>query len=34
MIPFAETSPTKIKIFFFYSKLHNANSQYGVWTAL
>jgi len=33
MIPFAETSPTKIKNFFF-SKLHNANSQYGVWTAL
>jgi len=33
MISLAQNPPTKFKIFF-YSKLHNATSHYGVWTAL
>jgi len=33
MIPLAQNPPTKFKKKF-YSKLHNATSHYGVWTAL
>jgi len=34
MIPLAQNPPTKLKKIFFNSKLHNATSHYGVWTAL
>jgi len=34
MSPLAQKPPSKLKKYFFYSKLHEATSHYRVWTAL
>jgi len=34
MSPLSQNPPSKLKKCFFYSKLHEATSQYRVWTAL